>query len=344
VYINNEIDSIKAELALEKEKSIKLQNQIDSIGSEEGFFTLAVNSGNIDMCRIAVRHPSCPVELLAEVSSYTNDPDLIIDLLENQSLPTGSVEYLVICNVHFNEPDDKILAAAAKNRSCSAETLAQISWYSNFRLQPLIELQPSYLLSELVALLSVQAVSFDSVDREQVAQCPLCPVDILILLGKDPNIDVSASAKGNQWHPIKNLNEIIEREDIETLMLFFDESDVATNLFIAAYDKCHPSILDMLAKNDNVRIRSAVANNPNCSQSLYRMLAKDSDGSVRIEVARNHNTPASVLKELSVSAFYEYRVEVALNPRTPRDVIESLAKDTEFHVRDAIKRRFSGRN
>ena len=92
-------------------------------------------------------------------------------------------------------------------------------------------------------------------------------------------------------------------------------------------------ILEILAKDEDSRVRSEVAKNPNTPTSVLEHLAKDEDWDVRGGVAENPKTPTSVLELLAKDENENVRRSVAQNPNTPISVLELLAKDENENVR-----------
>lgn len=59
-----------------------------------------------------------------------------------------------------------------------------------------------------------------------------------------------------------------------------------------------PSILRLLARDPDPRVRFSVAAKNKCSPEILELLATDTDESVRARVARNKKAPAHVLESL----------------------------------------------
>lgn len=55
------------------------------------------------------------------------------------------------------------------------------------------------------------------------------------------------------------------------------------------------SILRLLAKDSDARVRSVVAMKRKCDKEVFELLARDSDEEVRHQVARNKKTPRHIL-------------------------------------------------
>ena len=98
-----------------------------------------------------------------------------------------------------------------------------------------------------------------------------------------------------------------------------------------------PDILDILATNDSVAVRAAVAKNPKVSPKTLSDLSEDFTPAIRWTVAGNISTPVSVLETLSTDYDYNVRGEVADNSSTPPDLVKKLLNDPSEVVRGLAK-------
>jgi len=109
-------------------------------------------------------------------------------------------------------------------------------------------------------------------------------------------------------------------------------SDVASN------PNTPVALLEVLAKNGYWRVRSDVASNPNTPVALLEVLAKDEVGYVKARVAGNPNTPVALLEVLAKDEGGYVKARVAENPNTPVSVLKFLTKDKNTYVRTAARR------
>jgi DNA polymerase III epsilon subunit-like protein len=378
-----EIDRLKAEthklrteLTSEKALSFEFKEKVDFLYSNDGLFSQALESNDIEWHKAVARHPNCPESILVKLCDGAKEIDLLDCLVSNPSLPIDKIRYIIFDSDYCFSPS--LCESAAKNPSCDAEILANILWYSDMELQPIVESNPSYAIAAFETLLQEKAKDKDSADRSSVAEFPNCPdyllrvlaedsdpkvrgmvannsssrSDVLVELAEDEDENVKELALKNKNHPINKARKTLKQSseefelalklnDFEKLKYFANQASPELGVLIAKNMKCPKYILKILAASNNVDTRLAVAKHSNCLLETYKALSKDNVGSVRLAVASNPDTPVQILKLLSESEFYEYRVKVALNPRTPKAILESLAQDKELKVRRAIKKRLT---
>jgi hypothetical protein len=90
--------------------------------------------------------------------------------------------------------------------------------------------------------------------------------------------------------------------------------------------------LERLSTSYSVKLRAAVAINPNLSWRVMEVLANDSSYKVRRILARNQNAPDRVLEILAGDRHRGVRVSVAANPNTSKDIRVRLCQDKEPRV------------
>jgi hypothetical protein len=90
--------------------------------------------------------------------------------------------------------------------------------------------------------------------------------------------------------------------------------------------------LERLSTSYAVKLRKAVAYNPNIPRRVMEVLVTDSSPQVRRELARNHKTPQHLLEVLANDLYPCVRISVAANPTTPRDIKIKLCEDTHRRV------------
>ena len=367
----NEIKSLKAYLESAQSIITAQEEEIEFYNSDEGLFTRASKSDDIEWLKALARHPRCPEKILIEIClnlAIDYDEELAICVIQNNSLPNDHIKFLI------EEVDEELANYAAKNSSCDADLLAQIVWY-DFKLLEAVKANRSYNHNALEALLQTYTGNANYKIRRSVAEFKECPQYLLKTLSYDKDIDVRAavadniscnseillrlaeddnehvrdSALENNNHPQKKAEIILEKisneidnaiafRDVEKLKNLSLQNNLDICLKLANHNKCPRYILSILANHINQDVRLVVAEHHNCSFEVYELLSKDSIGNVRMAVAKNLKTPAKVLTELSKSNFYEYRIAVVLNPNTPETIIELLKQDKDIHVSQAIKK------
>jgi hypothetical protein len=96
--------------------------------------------------------------------------------------------------------------------------------------------------------------------------------------------------------------------------------------------------LERLSTSYAVKLRKAVAYNPNTPRRVMEVLVNDRSYQVRRELARNHETPQHLLEALANDRYPCVRVSVAANPTTPRDIKIKLCEDTHRRVQQVALR------
>ncbi len=101
--------------------------------------------------------------------------------------------------------------------------------------------------------------------------------------------------------------------------------------------------LEILAGDEDWKVRCAVACNPNTPTELFKTLAGNKDTVVRWSVASNPNTLVEILETLASDGDEDVRRAVALNPNTPVEILETLASDGDEDVRSAANSKLEER-
>lgn len=95
--------------------------------------------------------------------------------------------------------------------------------------------------------------------------------------------------------------------------------------------------LTAFAKDNDEKIRVAVASHKNTPIDVLRDLAFDRGWEVRAAVASNNNcTSVTTLRILAKDENWEVRVAVASNENTPVDALENLSFDPDLNVLEAV--------
>jgi len=84
-------------------------------------------------------------------------------------------------------------------------------------------------------------------------------------------------------------------------------------------------ILKYLSKDEDFRVRSAVAGNPNCPIHILEKLSDDDeDFNVLNALSNNKNCPEHILEKLSNNKYFYVRRNVAKHPNCPVHVLKKL--------------------
>ena len=163
----------------------------------------------------------------------------------------------------------------------------------------------------------------DPAYRENVANNPSTPADILAELANDEYEDVRTAVASNPNTPANVLRQLAGDQETYVRYNVADNPNTPADALAELADD----------KDDKIwNIRTRVAENPNTPVNVLRQLAKDTRY-VRMNVAKNTNTPDDVLRQLANDGEWTVRCKVANNPNTPADVLSQLADDTELYVR-----------
>lgn len=103
--------------------------------------------------------------------------------------------------------------------------------------------------------------------------------------------------------PILATPNLLDRNDIEPMVKLAEDSETP------------PNILRTLSHHKDVRIRAAVADNPNIPYVSLMKLACDESHDIRYQVAENHNIPVQVISILAEdeNPYIRMRAEQTLN-------------------------------
>ena len=96
-------------------------------------------------------------------------------------------------------------------------------------------------------------------------------------------------------------------------------------------------MLSALSSDEDWKLRSWAAGNPNTGSGLLSNLANDDEQMVRKCVAKNPAASPDLLFFLARDVKWPVRLAVAANPHTPSDAISNLKNDVEADVRKAAQ-------
>ena len=124
----------------------------------------------------------------------------------------------------------------------------------------------------------------------------------------------------------------------EVLDSIATDRDLDVRSYVAANRRTASATLNRIVLDDHPQVRRMLARNRNTPVNALERLAGDSDYLVRLDVARNPSTPPHLLLALAEDFESSVVEAVAGNPSTPMDLLETLAKDQDSRVRAAAAR------
>ncbi|MEM9927128.1 MAG: hypothetical protein AAF915_25855, partial [Cyanobacteria bacterium P01_D01_bin.50] len=86
----------------------------------------------------------------------------------------------------------------------------------------------------------------------------------------------------------------------------------------------------------SLRVRAAIAQNPNVPIELLKNLIKDDEYEIYLAAAKNPNTPIEILQQLAQHNSSDIRIAVVQNPNTTLELLGILAKDNDTSIRAAV--------
>ena len=209
--------------------------------------------------------------------------------------------------------------------------------------------------------------------REYVAKNPSTPADALIEIINQPNLNLGHYEFNTYSDYIKFAYEYpnIPKIELYRILLvkeaeeeareynifeFFNirsdtltESNFATlknskkaRCRFAKYCDTPVNILEELAKDSDIEVRTEVSKNPNLPLNSLIELAKDPVMNIRLNIAshniheKNKITFVEVIAILAMDEALEVREKVASNPNTPINILRQLARDNSREVRSQL--------
>jgi hypothetical protein len=175
-----------------------------------------------------------------------------------------------------------------------------------------------------------------------------CPVSLLELIAKDPDMDLRVEVAGNPKLP----------ESIQEILASDSESYVQEVL--AGNENLSAAIMDQLTKSTNVAVRTAVASNPKISNLAIEILLGDKEAEVISALLKNNaittELKSRVPKELILHEEHQENKEIspevlasfakdkavttrrmaASNSNTPEESLVILSKDKDKGIRKRI--------
>ncbi|MCY6493808.1 hypothetical protein [Leptolyngbya sp. GGD] len=154
-------------------------------------------------------------------------------------------------------------------------------------------------------------------------------VEVLLQLAEDDSAFVRYAVSRNPNTP---QNTAVQAGNPDYFQQLLEEGAVGNNR----------KQLECLSASHSVKLRQAVASNPNTPRRVMEVLSIDYCPQVRRELARNQKTPERILEVLANDSSACVRVSIAANPKTPRNTKLKLCQDRNRRVqRVAIKYTYS---
>ena len=125
---------------------------------------------------------------------------------------------------------------------------------------------------------------------------------------------------------------------VDTLQQLARDPDVRVRTAVAMNRRTDTATLHSLASDPEQPVRIAVATNISTNEETFLLLARDRDPQVRSVVSRFEYVPVAVLKILATDPRPDIRLEVAHNWNTDRETLEKLSKDSYEEVRNMALR------
>ncbi len=137
------------------------------------------------------------------------------------------------------------------------------------------------------------------------------PVNMVELIDKHSPVNSSNSMNTN---PLNTPNSITITNQVSTIDLR-STTDLEGMIKLAEDNRTDAQILEALSCHDDVRVRAAVADNPNLPYASLLALARDESHDIRYQLAENHNVPAPVISILTEdeNPYVRLRAESTLN-------------------------------
>lgn len=154
-------------------------------------------------------------------------------------------------------------------------------------------------------------------------------VEVLLQLAEDDSAFVRYAVSRNSNTP---QNIAVQAGNPDYFQQLLEEGAVGNNR----------KQLERLSAIHSVKLRQALASNPNTPRRVMEVLSIDYCPQVRRELARNQKTPERILEVLANDSSACVRVSIAANPKTPRNTKLKLCQVRNRRVqRVAIKYTYS---
>lgn len=258
-------------------------------------------SGQPDMRRIVAGDKRAAPRTLTRLSKIA-DEDVRIAAAGNPRTPSESLR------AHATDTSRRLRAAAASNESLDTDLLVTLAHDDEPGVRSSAARNPNLdprMLSQLLLdkFAFVRSAAFRNPKTRD-----------------SDKTKAHAERKRIWWQSAPN-RSVLEEQVAST------RTEVRTQ--VACDERTPPDILALLGgERRSVKVRRAVAANPNASTALLASLAEDEDAEVRQAVAYNSATASETLADLASSGI-DLAVLVALNPETSFRILGALSEDTE---------------
>lgn len=273
--------------------------------------------------RLAVaRNPKTPPAALAAMAGDT-DPDVRQAVAVHLHTPLESLEGLA------NDEQPDVRAQIAQNPRTPRNLLLQLAQDDHWRVRQAVAAN----LSTPPEVLEQLAQDSDRDVRQAVADNPQVPETALepLFAGWFAGLDAPMSLV-ELYRRAKNL-EPLRPELLDKLA---QGNDWAKRL-AARHPFTPTETLRTLARDEDWRVRQAVATHPELAADVLSLLSSDTDADVRRAVVVHPQATEEILERLSVDEQQDIRLQVAQYPGAPLLALAILLADYDEQVRHAAQ-------
>ena len=302
---------------------------------------LSIEKGDILLTIYIERNPNTPVDVLerAKEGGYYSQT------LRNRNIPSHALEQLA-------EQDP---LSVAEHPNTPQELLLKFSKSHDEKLRKAVAGNPSTPPSIL------EKLAYDKFDdvRFRVAYNSNTPINILFQeLARDAkvNVDIASQLVSRYGYDPREefILNIFAEESTSSLEVILErllkDAGIHAHLFLAKRFDLPSHLLERLADlyenniiqvepkrnsiaNTVLKVRQAIALNPNTPVRCLEKLAKSQKGRIRRAVAGNPNITISILELLAKDKEYTVRKAVAKRTQLSSQILEMLVKDKSESVR-----------
>jgi hypothetical protein len=305
-------------------------------------------------------NPSTPLEILFRLghlypARLLENPLFPLLLLERPNLaeevPARTLQALVELErapeifllAGARHSDSEIRLVVAKNPATPTPVLSELARDTSDKVRIAVAAHPHAAPEVLERLVSDPAARDDL--RAQVAKNPSTPPLVLRRLVEDRSPEVRRAASGNPATPGEVLVDLWRLGASRDLSHYrtpdssLSPEDLASmasrgswsRQLIARHSASPAWLLMQLCKDEEARVRQALAQNPVASPVLLEILAGDLDRDTRWFTAKHPATPEHIIARLAQED--RIRWELAEFPRTPPSLLAQWVDDPDPFVR-----------
>ena len=294
-------------------------------------------------------------ELRELVAGNFNTPTHVLEWLSYE-FPETVTANPVFPLLRLADPDSKFIAMSlALSSTTSQETLTKLAKHEDIDVRRTItmikylelEKKKKVAVAEDTSIEILERLSKDDTAeiRELVAGNINTPIHVLRLLScefpetvtANPVFSLLMLEDPNSDFVIFSLACSTTTSE-ETLIKLANHTDPEVRLVLIRNKALTLKVLWLLVKDQNSRIREAIAKDIKTPLSILEMLAQDNDGGVRMAVFNNSKITVEILCLLANDQFPMIREAVAENRKTPLSILKNLAQDDDKDVRLAVAR------